>query len=196
MRRAQLLVATLGTLVGCTAIVDSSGLTDEFDSAVSLGDSATSEGVEPLDTGADAGADTNVGDVVDAPPPDSSRDCEQKLRNGVRYLLCKDPLTYEEAEIVCAAEFKSRLVVIHDAEKQAFLHAWLFARGEAWIGLDDRKTDLEFMWIDGTKPTYLNWKSGPSPEDWSDCVWMQTGGTWEDKMCNNPGIRAWYFCEG
>jgi hypothetical protein len=196
MRRAQLVLALTGALImtaGCTAIVDSSGLTDEYDAPVTRADSGSPDTSEIAD---ETAPDTSVGDVIDAPPPDSSRDCEQKIRDGVRYLLCKDELMYEEAEIVCAAEFKSRLVVIHDAEKQAFLHAWLFARNRAWIGLDDRKVDLTFVWADGSKPTYLNWRTGPSPEDWSDCVWMETGGTWEDKMCNNSSIRAWYFCEG
>ena len=196
MRRAQLLVAIAGALLftRCTAAVDSSGLTDEFgQAAIDPRDSAL-DGSDVSDV-SESATDTSVGDVMDVPPPDSSRDCEQKLRNGVRYLLCKEDMTYEEAEIICTSEFKSRLVVIHDAEKQAFLHAWLFARGNAWIGLDDRKTELDYVWIDGSKPTYLNWQTGPS-EAYNDCVWMQTGGTWIDRMCNNPTIRAWYFCEG
>jgi hypothetical protein len=190
MSRGLVVVAVSATL-SCSAIVDSSGLTDEFgrpDATLDTG-SAEVEDTAVLDTRV-------LDDVVEVAPPDSGHDCESRIRNGTRYLLCKDTKTYEEAEIVCAADFGAKLVIIRDEPKQAFLHAWLFARNNAWIGLDDRKKELDYRWIDGSAPTYLNWRTGPSDADYNDCVWMETGGTWDDRMCNNTSIRAWYFCEG
>jgi hypothetical protein len=188
MRRAAVLGALAAT-AACSALVDSGGLTDEYGKV----DSGVSDTSEPDTAAVDSRAPD---DVLEVAPPDSGHTCESRLRNGTRYLLCSDTKTYEEAEIVCRADFGARLVVINDESEQAFLHAWLFARANAWIGLDDRKKELDYRWIDGTVPTYLNWRTGPSDVDYNDCVWMETGGTWDDRMCNNATMRAWYFCEG
>jgi hypothetical protein len=181
------LVIALVQPLGCSLLVDASGLTDEF-GEIAVDDSAVDS----------ASTDTNaidIGEVIEVDPPDSGRDCEQRVRDGVAYVLCKEDRTFEEAEIICSSEFGARLVVIHDEGKQAFLHSWLFARRHAWIGLDDRRQEGDHRWSDGSTPTYLNWRTGPSSEDYNDCVWMQTGGTWEEKMCNNASIPGWYFCE-
>ena len=61
-----------------------------------------------------------------------------------------------------------------------------------WIGINDRKTEGKFEWIDGSSSTYTNWHQGPpkQPDDWNnneDCVYMKKDGTWADIYCE------WYY---
>ncbi|XP_038049960.1 adhesion G-protein coupled receptor G2-like [Patiria miniata] len=61
-----------------------------------------------------------------------------------------------------------------------------------WIGLNDKKQEGTFVWVDGTEKNYTNW-SGSEPNDANnneDCTQMWRGGRWNDLICT----RALNYC--
>ena len=67
-----------------------------------------------------------------------------------------------------------------------------------WIGLNDLVMADNFVWADGTSPTYENWE--PYQEtfwdanDWEDqhCVFLDEEGLWEDMTC---WTGLYFFCQ-
>ena len=60
-----------------------------------------------------------------------------------------------------------------------------------WIGFDDKATEDEFVWADGSEVSYTNWGWG-EPNDWGtqygfageDCAYIRIyDGKWNDVNC-------------
>ena len=64
--------------------------------------------------------------------------------------------------------------------------------GQYWIGLNDMAVEGTFVWMDGSAPSYTDWKSG-EPSNWplEHCVrlWKRD---WMDVDCHR---RYSYICE-
>ncbi len=111
---------------------------------------------------------------------------------GSAYLLCGDAAVgFDAARAACQAR-GADLVVIEDADENAFL----LAQGveEAWIGLSDTEKEGVFLWVDGSAPAYENWNEG-EPNDSGgneDCGQMRLEGMWNDVPCDTA---LGYVCE-
>ncbi len=123
-------------------------------------------------------------------------DCSEVERAGERYLICATPRTFAESEAHCAAQ-DARLVIIDDADE----NLWLFQQARAtrqqnyWIGLDDRATEGQFLWSDGSVPGFTAWNGGEpnNAGNNEDCAhfWSDRA-TWNDIPCTN---RQGAICE-
>ncbi|XP_026232662.1 asialoglycoprotein receptor 2-like [Anabas testudineus] len=93
----------------------------------------------------------------------------------------------------------AHLVVIHSAEEQMFLSAFVNMR--TWIGLNDRDEEGTWKWVDGTPLTVTYW-APTQPDNWDgyinsgdeDCVEMfgDQSSEWNDNSCE--ASRTW-ICE-
>ena len=100
------------------------------------------------------------------------------------HLFCRTAAIRQTALALCSA-FGGQLVRIDDEQENAAVLA-LIDRS-AWIGLDDRAVEGEFVWLDGELPSYTAWGSG-EPNDYGsgeDCVELRTSGLWNDAGCGN-----------
>ncbi|KAK3786895.1 hypothetical protein RRG08_051697 [Elysia crispata] len=101
--------------------------------------------------------------------------------------LIHTPENWTDARIKCQAE-NADLVIKIDQEKQNFMFA-NSSRLLVWIGLNDRRQEGTFNWLDDTqKATNLTWApSQPSHGPDADCVAMvrfRAGPFLFDRLCN------------
>ena len=87
------------------------------------------------------------------------------------------------------------LARIDNAKQNAFVNSMVPSNGNNGqsivIGLNDRITEGEYKWADGTTPVYLNWDAD-QPDNWEDskrkdgedCITMRkSNGKWNDVGC-------------
>ncbi|KAJ7326092.1 C-type lectin domain 17, member A [Desmophyllum pertusum] len=117
--------------------------------------------------------------------------------------------SWKGAEESCE-ESDAHLVKIDSKKKNSFLLNTFMQipfdklTREAWIGLTDKENEGEFVWTDGTSPTYVNWAE-EQPNDQNneqDCGEIVNGvfwpgglsqkGLWNDYQC---GQNLTYICE-
>ncbi|XP_048579857.1 uncharacterized protein LOC5521688 isoform X1 [Nematostella vectensis] len=97
-------------------------------------------------------------------------------------------LSWEDADIDCQS-YGGRLTSILDRNEQAFItRSTIRYRNERfWIGFNDRGSEGNFSWVDGSNSSFKNWRKG-EPNNWQneDCaeaVWNT--GQWNDELCSN-----------
>ena len=111
------------------------------------------------------------------------------------YLACtSESRTWADAQSFCE-ELGYDLAVIDDAMENEAVRARI--GDDTWIGLEDRTTEGDYVWVTGTRPGYLNWRPGDAPRGASqptyDCVEMDAAtGEWLDVACG--GGRP-FVCE-
>jgi len=138
--------------------------------------------------------DDDCNGVVDD-PPDCPKCFDEEAPDGHTYALCFEQLTWEQARSACL-ERGQDLASIHDLHTFEHLTIALAERARvefAWIGLNDRESEGDFVWTDGTDLDFEHW--GPeSPKPWGeqeDCVNSAHHG-WMDVPCDE---RAGYICK-
>lgn len=100
-------------------------------------------------------------------------------------------LSWENARAVCLG-FGGDLVTITNEKEEKLLFS---ENSIAWIGLNDRLKEGEFVWSDSTplnSSVYSNWNHG-QPDNYGneDCVEM-TSGKWNDRPCSD---EKFYICQ-
>jgi hypothetical protein len=118
------------------------------------------------------------------------------------YLLCEVGASWLIARAFCLA-MGGDLVIINSAEEQEIL--WSEASSidatDWWIGLSDRDTEHEYIWVDGATAWdggavgYNNWRDGsPARTPGEDCIEMDehSDGGWNDSECSQSQP---YICE-
>ena len=105
-------------------------------------------------------------------------------------------LSWENARAVCLG-FEGDLVSIKDIKETEFIK-YLISVSKlsfAWIGLNDRLMEGQFVWSDGTpfnSSVYSNWAdSEPNGAVHENCVELENN-QWIDRSCNT--FRH-YICE-
>jgi len=178
--------------------------------------------VDAGDPGGDAGVDAgapDAGPLCEAEVCDGEDDdCDSRIDEGAgcpcpvlqgpsgnAYLICDraeaDELGWTQARAECEAVGYA-LVEIDDAAEDAFVYAAIDSRGlgTTWIGLNDRDTEMTWVWLDGTPLGYEHWDAG-EPNDGSgsgeDCAVIMTAppsraSEWDDRTCSD-GYD--YVCE-
>ncbi|XP_034742576.1 macrophage mannose receptor 1-like [Etheostoma cragini] len=108
--------------------------------------------------------------------------------NGHCFHLHRTQKTWSDAQKACRKE-GGDLVSIRNVEDQSFVISQLgyASTDELWIGLNDKKTEGLFDWIDHSAVSFTSWEFGkPSVfTDQEDCVLIRgENGNWADRMCD------------
>ena len=87
-------------------------------------------------------------------------------------------------------------MVVNSKEKEEEATKIIAKTESYWIGLrDPPPSNFVYAWVDGSKPTYTNWKSyAPVGGIHENCVTIDGyDGKWENRPCNIPDISS--ICE-
>ena len=138
--------------------------------------------------------------ATDAPSPDA-RPCTGGDQNtsagGTCYLLFTTPRTWADASAACAA-IGTRLVILDTAAKHTVAKT-LAGTNNAWIGLTDTATEMQFRWVDPAVPYVFSAWNDLEPNNGGneyeeDCAVIAgpRGGDWDDRPCSDqaPGAPA------
>ncbi|XP_054452124.1 macrophage mannose receptor 1-like [Anoplopoma fimbria] len=106
---------------------------------------------------------------------------------GHCFHLNRNEKTWSDAQRECRNE-GGDLVSISNVEDQSFVISQLgyISMDELWIGLNDRKTEGLFDWIDHSTVRFTSWEYGKpaASSDIKDCVViMGENGNWADRVC-------------
>ncbi|KAK1879139.1 Macrophage mannose receptor 1 [Dissostichus eleginoides] len=108
--------------------------------------------------------------------------------NGHCFHLNRAQKKWSDAQQVCRKE-GGDLVSIRNVEDQSFVISQLgyASTDELWIGLNDKKTERLFDWIDHSAVTFTSWELGKPAvfSDAEDCVLIRgENGNWADRVCD------------
>ena len=130
----------------------------------------------------------DAGDVPDAGTdagPAIPPGCDA-MRGASCYAFPAESLEWAAAEESCVA-WGGHLVTVDDADEDAFV----LAGGASWIGLNDRASEEDFIWADGSPLVYSNWTAPPERSPPDDCVATSAAG-WSVVRCS---LVRRYACE-
>jgi hypothetical protein len=103
------------------------------------------------------------------------------------YLFCPAYVPYDTAEAACASGGAHLIYMNSTTENtRASAEAAQWSGDGWWIGLTDRTTEGQFVWLDGTIPTQTWWWPGePNDSGGEDCAGTNFGdvGRWNDWPC-------------
>jgi glucose/arabinose dehydrogenase len=103
--------------------------------------------------------------------------------NGNQYLLTSTLLTWEQAQTE-ALNRGGNLVTINDAAEETWLKQAFSATEGFWIGINDRRVEGQFEWVNGETASYRNWTPGEPNNGGGnqDFGWMNYGTNrqWDD----------------
>jgi len=106
------------------------------------------------------------------------------------YLFCEDRRSWTDAREVCAGVGYHLLTVDSEPENE-WVHELsdVLSTSPWWTGLNDRDSEGDFVWEDGTALDYTNWHDG-EPNDWfdEDCMVLKTfhpARDWNDDACES-----------
>ena len=173
----------LATLAACSASVD--------------GNNGDPDAAPPVDTiAADASADARLcvgGDKAGMAP------------DGTCLQLFTTKKPFAEAKLACEA-IGSHLAIIRTQAADTFAEAFV-ELNDTFIGLSDTATETQFVWVDGTAPTFTAWAptepndgGGTYAEDCGIIAGSRVAKLWDDRPCAptvalpNAGSYA-YLCQ-
>ncbi|XP_049454404.1 macrophage mannose receptor 1-like [Epinephelus fuscoguttatus] len=115
--------------------------------------------------------------------------------SGHCFYLNRTQQSWSDAQRECLNE-GGDLVSIHNVEDQSFVISQLgyTSTDEVWIGLNDRKTEGLFEWIDHSPVSFTSWEFGKPAvsTDLKDCVLIRgENGNWADHVCEE---KHGYIC--
>ncbi|KAM5156599.1 collectin-12 [Mantella aurantiaca] len=133
--------------------------------------------------------------VPDASTPElltspSITGCPYEWRNFTDkcYYFSSGKDIFDDAKLFCEDK-GSMLLIIETEEEQQFIKKQTYGKGNFWIGLSDRADENVWKWLDGTIPSFVNWKPG-QPDNWTpetgpgeDCAGLIYSGLWNDFHC-------------
>ncbi|KAI4809335.1 hypothetical protein KUCAC02_018227, partial [Chaenocephalus aceratus] len=107
--------------------------------------------------------------------------------NGHCFNLNRTQKTWPDAQRDCRFE-GGDLATIRNVEDQSFVISQLGYKStdELWIGLNDRKTEGQFDWIDHSTVSFTSWEFGKPAvsTDIKDCILIRgENGNWADRVC-------------
>ncbi|XP_027145353.1 macrophage mannose receptor 1 isoform X2 [Larimichthys crocea] len=115
--------------------------------------------------------------------------------NGHCFHLNRTKKTWTDSQRDCRDE-GGDLVSIRNLEDQSFIISQLGyeSNDELWIGLNDRKTEGLFDWIDHSTVSFTSWEFGRPlvHTDVNDCIFIKgENGNWADGSC---GEKRGFIC--
>ena len=182
-------------LYGCnvTATATGKAFVEELAELTQADVAASEDSTGNVALGGDWDLETTVGKVEIHLPfsPDAIDDYGSLLAtyNGNEYQLTSPELTWEQAQAEAEA-LGGNLVTVNDIIEQSWLIETFGNRETFWLGLSDRNTEGEFVWENGERVTYTNWRSGEPDdylgrEDYAVINWNSDTGQWSDAEGNS-----------
>jgi hypothetical protein len=118
------------------------------------------------------------------------------------YIICSNAgLDWEEAQAYCVSQ-GAALVKIDNADENNEVAQLVNEEGSTWIGANDRDTEGDFRWTDGSQVTGENahWQDGqPNDADGEDCAVLHSSADWNDVDCALHGFsddhQMTFVCE-
>ncbi|XP_055520056.1 hepatic lectin-like [Leucoraja erinacea] len=109
------------------------------------------------------------------------------------YFISNKAATWHNSQQYCSLH-GSNLLVINNANEQTFI--FLTSKHNFWIGLNDKGTETNWEWVDGTpfNTSATDWNEGEpnNAGHGEDCVHVQNAGKWNDANCNS---KLHWVCE-
>ncbi|XP_030068805.1 collectin-12 [Microcaecilia unicolor] len=128
--------------------------------------------------------------VATSPYEPESTGCPAEWKNFTNkcYYFSSEKEIFEDAKLTCEGK-SSVLIIIESKEEQQFVKKHVSKDRNFWIGLTDSEEESVWKWLDGTLPTYTNWKTG-QPDNWGqhqgeDCAGLIYAGLWNDFHCED-----------
>ena len=106
-----------------------------------------------------------------------------------KYVFSDSKLPWTDARRKCLKQ-NGDLLSIYNQEEQMAVNSFLPAKGLFWTGLNDKAMENIFLWSDGTRQSYTNWKSSSTNRHSSDCVAVDTNGKWNYLNCGHSHSYA------
>jgi hypothetical protein len=146
------------------------------------------------------GADDDGDGLVDEPSSQNTaacNGCTPIQRNGFAYWFCTATnRDWQPSETNCVAK-GAHLASIHDQAENDFVSSTMIGMGGTgrfWIGLIDRDSEGNYVWLDGTPVdyTYFNCSTTATLSTGSeDCANINgSGGCWDDDDCSGHSFRS------
>ena len=107
------------------------------------------------------------------------------------YLFCDRSVSWMAARNECTKR-GYQLAKIESLPENQFLAAHIGGR-DSWIGLNDRDTEGDEVWADGSPLEFEPIWSEPQPNAGTDCVMIDKDGAWDDVECSGS---LPFICEG
>lgn len=100
------------------------------------------------------------------------------------YLTNGQRMTFDRVKALCSHFQASMAVPMNTEENEAILYV---TKGDAFLGITDKKRDGHFEDLTGRPVTYQNWNAGePNNENSEEhCVIILPEGTWNDISCSS-----------
>ena len=97
--------------------------------------------------------------------------------------------SFKSAQSECALH-GANLASIHHADELAFVEQIIRVRfpgfNQVWLGANDRNSEGNWTWLDGTAMDYINWNAGePNGGVWENCMENVLGHGWNDNYCHH-----------
>lgn len=118
--------------------------------------------------------------------------CPSEVIDGVEFFFCSHVIKWFQAREFCALQ-GHQLAKLESVEQNT--RVWQVAqsiRSGAWaIGLTDSATEGEFVYLDGSEPSFTSWAAGEPAQALPifDCVFYTSGApsAWFEGNCNEQG---------
>jgi hypothetical protein len=110
--------------------------------------------------------------------------------SGHWYRFTQANISGSDAQTACQSLGGYLACITSQAENACVLA--LAGSARPWIGLNDEATVGDYVWINGSPVTYMNWQPGqpdnPSTERW---VKLNADGTWDDASMPSSYVCQW-----
>ncbi len=121
-----------------------------------------------------------------------------------RLFTATSNLSWMDAEASCVSKGGHLASILSQADVEAAIAAADY-KTNVWIGLNDRVTEGEYKWTNGSPFSYTNWEGGQpngvgidNGVAANDCTFFNhtTTGKWHDVGCDDPAYQTpYYLCE-
>jgi len=140
--------------------------------------------------------------TLETPIPQAHCQSDEVRWGSSCYFFSNDVLTWDSAETRCRGRGAGwHLVALNSPAENSWVRGETNAAEDVQIGLNDKATEADHLWSNGTCRGFSNWDlTALQPDNFppgsEQCVRMTvvSGERWEDEACNDDAHP--YVCEG
>ncbi|KAG8523055.1 Mannose-binding protein C, partial [Galemys pyrenaicus] len=105
------------------------------------------------------------------------------------FLKYTEELTFARVKALCSQSGGSVATPQNEAENKAIKN---IAKGTAFLGITDEKTEGQFVTLSGNRQTYQNWDKGEpnNADSGENCVMVRENGKWNDVSCSSSMLAV------
>jgi hypothetical protein len=142
-----------------------------------------------INAGAEEVCDGIDNDCTGFVDDDPDCECPSVASGGRTFYLCLNHIPWVQAKTFCE-DAGLQLARFDDAAQveEVWAAAEQLSPGRWAIGLNDRETENDYRWLDGSAPAFEGWAAGEPAHrlEWFDCVFL-SGGLWYELNCIERG---------